>query len=144
MLKNDRVKHMTKMAMYEKQNKNDLRIVTEYRRKDYISMSRILAFIFGSIAFAVFYFGVVVLFLYNRFSNIHTRLIVLILLLGILLYVFFLMFICVGCLNLLTANIDIARTSIKNGVLCLESSKICMMTRKENRNRIRRWICLIL
>lgn len=90
MLKNDRVKHMTKMAMYEKQNKNDLRIVTEYRRKDYISMSRILAFIFGSIAFAVFYFGVVVLFLYNRFSNIHTRLIVLILLLGILLYVFFL------------------------------------------------------
>lgn len=90
MLKNDRVKHMTKMAMYEKQNKNDLRIVTEYRRKDYISMSRILAFIFGSIAFAVFYFGVVVLFLYNRFSNIHTRLIALILLLGILLYVFFL------------------------------------------------------
>lgn len=81
---------MTKMAMYEKQNKNDLRIVTEYRRKDYISMSRILAFVFGSIAFAVFYFGIVILFLYNKFSNIHTRLIALILLLGILLYVFFL------------------------------------------------------
>ncbi|MCR4782481.1 MAG: hypothetical protein K5851_07055 [Lachnospiraceae bacterium] len=92
MLKNDRVIQMTKMAMFEKRNRSDLRIATEYRRRDYISMSRIVSFIIGSIAFALFYVGLVAFVLYNMTTGIHTRFLVLVLMIGIVLYVLFMYF----------------------------------------------------
>ena len=92
MLKNDRVMHMAKMAMYEKRNKNDLRIVTEYRRKDYISMSRIMAFVVGTIAYIFFFACIAATILYAYFSNVHTRSLVFLLLIGVVIYVVFMYF----------------------------------------------------
>ncbi len=92
MLKNDRVMHMAKMAMYEKRNKNDLRIVTEYRRKDYISMSRIMAFVVGTIAYIIFFACIAATILYAYFSNVHTRSLVFLLLIGVVIYVVFMYF----------------------------------------------------
>ena len=84
--------HMAKMAMYEKRNKNDLRIVTEYRRKDYISMSRIMAFVVGTIAYIIFFACIAATILYAYFSNVHTRSLVFLLLIGVVIYVVFMYF----------------------------------------------------
>ena len=89
MLKNDRVIQMAKIAMYEKRNKNDLRIVTEYRKKDYISMSRIMAFVVGTIAYIVFFACIAASILYAYFSKVHMRTLAFLILIGVVLYVVF-------------------------------------------------------
>ena len=89
MIREDRLQHMTQMAMYEKKEGQNLKIAQEYRRNDYLGLKTFSAFVLGTLVFFVVYSLAVVGMLFNYNGNLHFRLIATIIFAGLILYVIF-------------------------------------------------------
>lgn len=91
MVRPDKVKYMVRMAMFEKDHKNELEIASNYRKNDYVSMMRIVSFIVGSIVIMVIYALAAVLYFY-KMNSVHTRTIFIFFFSAIIFYIFFMFF----------------------------------------------------
>jgi predicted membrane channel-forming protein YqfA (hemolysin III family) len=91
MVRPDKVKYMVRMAMFEKDHKNELEIASNYRKNDYVSMMRIVSFIVGSIVIMVIYTLAAVLYFY-KMNSFHTRTIFIFFFSAIIFYIFFMFF----------------------------------------------------
>lgn len=71
MLNEERVKHMTKMAIFEKKEARKVQPVLRYGKKDYVDLCMIVHFFLGT-AIYVLVFGVVFALLFSTImTNIH-------------------------------------------------------------------------
>ena len=86
MISEDRVKHMTRMAIFEKEMGPKYQPMLHYSRKSYVSAHGIGAFFAGSIFFLAVYIGIVALLLSTSIDNLNTVLIFMIVIIGLTLY----------------------------------------------------------
>ena len=92
MLSEERVKHMTKMALFEKKESRKIQPVMKYNKKDYMGLCVIVNIFLGT-ALYLMIIGIVVTALYSTvFTNLHLFGLVLGIVLGMLLYVVFIFF----------------------------------------------------
>jgi pilus assembly protein TadC len=89
MIREDRLEHMTRMAMYEKKEGQNLKIAQEFRKSDYVGLKTFSAFLIGTLIYFVIYSLLVVGMLFNYSGNLHFRLIATIVFAGLILYVIF-------------------------------------------------------
>ena len=86
MINEERVKHMTSMAIFEKELGPDYQPMLRYSKKEYIALHGWGGFLAGTIFFAAIY-GMVVMYLVgNVIENITTMYILLMILAGLLAY----------------------------------------------------------
>lgn len=90
MLNEERVRHMTHMAMMEKKNMKDYVPVTNISKSDFLSLSSILAFLLGTITYVGFYFVVIAVLFNTLLQNINALVLILLMLIGILGYLMYL------------------------------------------------------
>ena len=90
MLNENRVRHMTHMAMDEKKNSRKYMSVVNLSKADYLSLNSLLAFLLGTITYAVLYFIIVAVLFNTVVSNISIMVFVLLLLIGVLGYLMYL------------------------------------------------------
>lgn len=86
MLSEERVKHMTNMALFEKKESKNYMIAVKYSRKDYVSGSMAIGFVTVSILYAVAFLAVFSLVLAVTESKADTLVIVLLAVAGVALY----------------------------------------------------------
>lgn len=86
MINEERVKHMTQMAIFEKEFGPDYEPMLKYSRKDYVALHGWGGFLGGTIFFWLLYAGIVVYLMGNIIENITTMYILLISLIGLLAY----------------------------------------------------------
>lgn len=92
MLSEERVKHMTKMALFEQNESRKIQPVLKYSKKDYMILC-VIAHIFLGTALYLIITGIVVTALFSTvFVNMHLFGLVLGIVLGMLLYVVFIFF----------------------------------------------------
>lgn len=92
MIKYDRVEQMIKMTMYDKKHSQELKIAMEYRKQDYISTMKIMAFSVGTMIFFIIYLSFIAAIVYVTKINIHASTIFIFIFLGILIYSLFMFF----------------------------------------------------
>lgn len=92
MLSEERVKHMTKIAMFEQKEMKKIQPVLKYRKKDYLSICMLANVFLASFLYLAAYGLVVVLLFSTVFTNLHMIGLVLGLVLGILLYIVYMYF----------------------------------------------------
>lgn len=90
MLNEERVRHMTHMAMMEKKNMKDYVPVTNISKSDFLSLSSILAFLLGTITYVGFYFLVIAVLFNTLLLNLNALILILLMLIGILGYLMYL------------------------------------------------------
>ena|GEM_PF-666645 len=90
MLNEERVRHMTHMAMMEKKKLKDYGPVTNIAKSDFLSLNSMLAFLLGTITYVAFYSAIVAILFNTLLDNINTMVFVLLLLIGILGYLMYL------------------------------------------------------
>ena len=86
MINEERVKHMTSMAIFEKELGPEYQPMLRYSKKEYIALHGWGGFLTGTIFFAVIYVGVVLYIAGNVLENITTMYILLMILIGLLVY----------------------------------------------------------
>ena len=86
MINEERVKHMTSMAIFEKELGPEYQPMLRYSKKEYIALHGWGGFLAGTIFFAVIYVGVVLYIAGNVLENITTMYILLMILIGLLVY----------------------------------------------------------
>ena len=85
MLNEERVKHMTRMAMVEEKENRKLRPVLYYSKKDYLSLCTIGGVFAGTLVYGILYVGAVAILFGTFFVNLSLGI-----LLGLVLYVLYL------------------------------------------------------
>ena len=113
MLNEERVRHMTKMALFEKELGRKMQPALQYSKKDYISMRLSRGFIGATILYALFFVAVLALLFTSVLTNLHTFLLILILLVGIMLYLIFLYYYLHGVRRKAKADYRVASREVK-------------------------------
>ena len=90
MLNEERVKHMTRMAMVEEKENRKLRPVLYYSKKDYLSLCTIGGAFAGTLVYGILYVGAVAILFGTFFVNLSLVGLILGILLGLVLYVLYL------------------------------------------------------
>jgi len=90
MLNEDRVRHMTKMAMFEKETGRKIQPALQYSKRDYISMRLSRGIISGTLIYMLAFGAIFILLFATVFTNMHVFIALLLLLVGVLLYIIFL------------------------------------------------------
>ncbi len=86
MINEERVKHMTSMAIFEKELGSEYQPMLRYSKKEYIALHGWGGFLAGTVFFAVIYVGIVLYIAGNVLENITTMYILLMILIGLLAY----------------------------------------------------------
>jgi len=86
MINEERVKHMTRMAIFEKENGPEYQQMLRYSKKDYIALHGWGGFFAGSIFFAIIYALVIMYIVGSVIENLNTMYIMLMALIGLLVY----------------------------------------------------------
>ncbi len=86
MINEERVKHMTAMAIFEKELGPEYQPMLRYSKKEYIALHGWGGFLAGTIFFAVIYVAIILYIVGNVMENITTMYILLMILIGLLLY----------------------------------------------------------
>ena len=86
MINEERVKHMTSMAIFEKELGPEYQPMLRYSKKEYIALHGWGGFLAGTVFFAVIYVGIVLYITGNVLENITTMYILLMILIGLLVY----------------------------------------------------------
>ncbi len=86
MINEERVKHMTSMAIFEKELGPEYQPMLRYSKKEYIALHGWGGFLAGTVFFAVIYVGIVLYIAGNVLENITTMYILLMILIGLLIY----------------------------------------------------------
>ena len=86
MINEERVKHMTSMAIFERKHGMDYQPMLRYSKKEYIALHGWGGFLTGTIFFGVIYAGVILYLVSSVIENITTMYILLMLLIGLLVY----------------------------------------------------------
>ncbi len=92
MLSEERVKLMTRMAMFEKKEGRKMQPAERYTKKDYLSLCTMRGFVVGSLVYAAVYLGVLAWLFSAVVVNISMMLFLLCIILGVLCYVLYLFF----------------------------------------------------
>lgn len=92
MLSEERVKQMTKMAIYERKEGRKIAPVLKYHKRDYVEICVICNVFLGTIVYGILYLGVIGALFSTLFTNLHLFGIVLCLVLGLLCYVIYMYF----------------------------------------------------
>jgi ABC-type bacteriocin/lantibiotic exporter with double-glycine peptidase domain len=92
MLSEERVKLMTRMAMFEKKEGRKLQPAKKYKKRDYISLCTIRGFLLGTLVYGLVYLGILAVLFTTVMLNLSIMNILVCLVLGILLYVLYLFF----------------------------------------------------
>lgn len=92
MINEERVRHMTKIAICEKEEGRSLAPMMHYSRKDYLALHTILNIITGTVFYLLIYLGIVMLLLMVFLSNLHTILVIIGVIAGILGYITYMYF----------------------------------------------------
>ncbi|MDD6194923.1 MAG: hypothetical protein PUB19_08500 [Lachnospiraceae bacterium] len=92
MLSEERVKHMTKMAIFEKKEGRKLQPVLKYRKRDYVELCMMIHVFLGTLVYGILYMAVLGLLFSTVFTNLHLFSVVLCLVLGLLFYVIYMYF----------------------------------------------------
>lgn len=92
MINEERVRHMTKIAIYEKEEGRSLAPMMHYSRKDYLALHTILSFITGTVFYLLLYAGTVMLLLMEVLPNLHTILVIIGAVIGFLVYIIYMYF----------------------------------------------------
>lgn len=92
MLSEERVKHMTKMAIYESKEGRKIAPVVKYRKKDYVELCVMANVFLGTLVYGIMYLAVLGALFSTVFTNLHMLGVVLCLVLGLLLYVVYMYF----------------------------------------------------
>ncbi|WP_155950997.1 hypothetical protein [Pseudobutyrivibrio sp. MD2005] len=86
MINEDRVRHMTSMAIFEKELGPEYQPMLRYSKKEYVALHGWGGFLTGTLFFAVIYIGIVLYIAGNVLENITTMYILLMILAGLLAY----------------------------------------------------------
>ena len=86
MINEERVKHVTSMAIFEKELGPEYQPMLRYSKKEYIALHGWGGFLAGTVFFAVIYVGIVLYITGNVLENITTMYILLMILIGLLVY----------------------------------------------------------
>ena len=86
MINEERVKHMTRMAIYEKKYGAEIQPMLKYSKKDYVGLHGLGSFVAGTIFVCVVYGAIVAAVLAAYIENLSTTLIMLLGLIGVLSY----------------------------------------------------------
>jgi len=86
LINEERVKHMTSMAIFEKELGPDYQPMLRYSKKEYIALYGWGGFLAGTIFFAIIYAMIVMYLVSNVIENITTMYILLLVLAGLLAY----------------------------------------------------------
>ena len=89
MLSEQRVMHMTKMAMIEDKQGRKLGPAIHYRKRDYLSLCTLGGVFLGTLIYAALYAGLIVLLASTLVVNIHLVGLILGILLGLVLYILY-------------------------------------------------------
>ena len=89
MINIERVKHMTHMAIYDKEYYSKYQQMLKYSKKDYVAVHGWGGFFVGTVVYAIVY-GLVVLYLISEiFDRVSTLTALLLVLAGLILYAFY-------------------------------------------------------
>jgi high-affinity Fe2+/Pb2+ permease len=113
MLNEQRVRQMTKLAMFEKENGRKMQPALQYNRKDYVSMRLSSGFISATILYALVYGTGLILLFATVLTNLHTFLLILLLLVGVLLYIIFLYYYLHGVKRRARRDYQVAAKDLK-------------------------------
>ncbi len=86
MINEERVRHMTAMAIFEKEMGPEYQPMLRYSKKEYIALHGWGGFVSGSLFFGAIYAGIVVYLVSNVLENITTMYLLIIALAGLLVY----------------------------------------------------------
>ena len=86
MINEERVKHMTSMAIFEKEYGPDYQPMLRYSKKEYVALHGWGGFLAGTIFFGIIYVAIVLYIAGNVLENITTMYILLMVLAGLLAY----------------------------------------------------------
>ena len=86
MINEERVKHMTSMAIFEKEYGPDYQPMLRYSKKEYVALHGWGGFLAGTIFFGIIYVAIVLYIAGNVIENITTMYILLMVLAGLLAY----------------------------------------------------------
>ncbi|MCR4998425.1 MAG: hypothetical protein K6A05_01135 [Lachnospiraceae bacterium] len=89
MLNEERVRLMTKMAMFEKKEGQNIAPILNYTKKDYISSRKLIAFLIGTVLYGGLFGIVLAALFFTVILNIDRITILLILLIGVIGYLLF-------------------------------------------------------
>ena len=89
MLNEERVRLMTKMAMFEKREGQNIAPILNYTKKDYVSSRKLIAFLIGTVLYGILFGAVVAALFFTVLMNIDRITILLILLVGVIGYLLF-------------------------------------------------------
>ncbi len=92
MLNEERVKQMTRLAMFEKRERADLRLAEGYRGKDYRHTHMFGAFFLGTFLYLLIFAGVLAAYFYRYVDNLDISNVLLVLFAGLIIYVCMLFF----------------------------------------------------
>ena len=86
MINEERVRHMTSMAIFEKEMGSEYQPMLRYSKKEYIALHGWGGFIAGTLFFGAIYSGIVVYLVSNVIENLTTMYLLIIALAGLLAY----------------------------------------------------------
>ena len=89
MLNEERVRLMTKMAMFEKKEGQNIAPILNYTKKDYVSSRKLIAFLIGTVLYGGLFGITVAALFFTVLLNIDRITILLILLIGVIGYLLF-------------------------------------------------------
>lgn len=92
MLNEERVKQMTKIAMFEEREKRNILPMMHYGKRDYLTLHMILYFLAGTLFYFLLYGGIALLMIWFVVPNLSTMMLILGVVLGILGYITYLYF----------------------------------------------------
>ncbi|QFJ53999.1 hypothetical protein [Pseudobutyrivibrio xylanivorans] len=89
MINEERVRHMTSMAIFEKEMGPEYQPMLRYSKKEYIALHGWGGFLAGTIFFGAIYAGIVIYLVSNVIENITTMYFLIIALVGLVAYAFY-------------------------------------------------------
>lgn len=113
MLNEQRVRQMTKLAMFEKENGRKIQPALQYNKKDYVSMRLSRGFISATILYVLIYSAGLILLFTTVLENLHTFILILLLLIGVMLYIIFLYYYLHGVRRRARRDFQVAAKDLK-------------------------------
>ena len=113
MLNEQRVRQMTKLAMFEKENGRKIQPALQYNKKDYVSMRLSRGFISATILYVLIYSAGLILLFTTVLANLHTFILILLLLIGVMLYIIFLYYYLHGVRRRARRDFQVAAKDLK-------------------------------
>lgn len=113
MLNEQRVRQMTKLAMFEKENGRKIQPALQYNKKDYVSVRLSRGFISATILYVLIYSAGLILLFTTVLANLHTFILILLLLIGVMLYIIFLYYYLHGVRRRARRDFQVAAKDLK-------------------------------